>query len=40
MYQPTAKITVGGEYTFAKREIESGADGDMNRIQFSMKYAF
>jgi hypothetical protein len=27
MYQPTAKITVGGEYTFAKREIESGADG-------------
>ncbi|MFT6268278.1 MAG: hypothetical protein ACJAVV_001086 [Alphaproteobacteria bacterium] len=40
MYQPTAKITIGGEYTFAKREIESGADGDMNRMQFSMKYAF
>jgi hypothetical protein len=40
MYQPTAKITVGAEYTFAKREIESGADGDMNRAQFSMKYAF
>jgi len=40
LYKPTQKITVGGEYTFAKREIESGADGDMNRMQFSMKYAF
>jgi len=39
-YQPTAKITVGAEYALAKREIESGADGDMNRLQFSMKYAF
>jgi hypothetical protein len=40
MYSPTAKITVGAEYAFAKREIESGADGDMNRLQFMMKYAF
>lgn len=40
VYQPTAKITVGGEYAFAKRELESGIDGDMNRLQFSMKYAF
>lgn len=40
VYQPTAKITIGGEYAFAKRELESGADGDMNRLQFSMKYAF
>lgn len=39
-YQPTAKITVGAEYALAKREIESGADGDMNRLQFSMKYSF
>jgi hypothetical protein len=40
LYQPTAKITVGGEYTFAKRELESGANGDMNRLQFSLKYVF
>lgn len=40
VYQPTAKITIGGEYAFAKRELESGVDGDMNRLQFSMKYAF
>lgn len=40
VYQPTAKITVGGEYAFAKRELETGEDGDMNRVQFSMKYAF
>jgi hypothetical protein len=40
MYQPTAKILVGAEYAFAKREIESGADGDMNRVQFTMKYSF
>lgn len=40
LYQPTAKIMIGGEYAFAKRELASGADGDMNRIQFSLKYAF
>nr|WP_136250414.1 DcaP family trimeric outer membrane transporter [Ningiella ruwaisensis] len=40
LYQPTAKITVGGEYAFAKRELESGEDGDMNRLQFSLKYVF
>lgn len=40
VYQPTAKITIGGEYAFAKREIESGLEGDMNRVQFTMAYAF
>ncbi len=40
LYSPTAKITVGGEIKQATREIESGADGDMTRVQFSMKYAF
>ena len=39
-YRPTAKIRVGGEYTLAKREIVSGADGDMNRMQFSIRYDF
>ncbi len=40
LYQPTKKITVGGELAIAKRELETGADGDMNRLQFSVKYAF
>lgn len=40
LYSPTKKITVGGEIKQATREIESGADGDMTRVQFSMKYAF
>ena len=40
LYSPTAKITVGGEIKQATREVESGADGDMTRVQFTMKYAF
>lgn len=40
IYQPTAKISVGGEYAFAKRELASGLEGDMNRVQFSLKYDF
>ncbi len=40
LYSPTKALTVGAEYTFAKREVESGLEGDMNRIQLSAKYAF
>ncbi len=40
LYSPTKAITLGAEYTFAKREVESGLEGDMNRLQFSAKYAF
>lgn len=40
LYQATKKLMVGVEYKFANREIESGLDGDMNRIQFSAKYDF
>ncbi|MBF7071956.1 porin [Glaciecola sp. MH2013] len=40
LYSPTKKITVGAEIKQATREIESGLDGDMTRLQFSMKYAF
>lgn len=40
LYSPTKAITVGGEYAYAKRELESGIDGDMSRVQFSAKYAF
>ncbi|MDP2713598.1 DcaP family trimeric outer membrane transporter [Rheinheimera sp.] len=40
LYQATKKLMVGVEYKLANREIEAGADGDMNRIQFSAKYDF
>jgi hypothetical protein len=40
IYQVTTAISVGGEYAFAKRELASGLDGDMNRVQFSLKYGF
>lgn len=40
MYSPTKAITVGVEYAFANREIESGLEGDMNRLQAMAKYAF
>ncbi|MGD2127702.1 MAG: DcaP family trimeric outer membrane transporter [Lysobacterales bacterium] len=40
IYSPQPKLDFGFEYLFAKRELESGADGDMNRFQFSAKYAY
>ncbi|MBE1300778.1 MAG: porin [Alteromonadaceae bacterium] len=40
VYSLTKALSFGGEYTFAKREVESGLEGDMNRLQFSAKYAF
>lgn len=40
LYSPTKALTVGAEYAFAHREVESGLEGDMNRLQVSVKYAF
>lgn len=40
LYQASKKLMVGIEYKFANREVESGLDGDMNRVQFSAKYDF
>ena len=40
MYSPTKAITIGAEYAFAHREVESGLEGDMNRFQVMAKYAF
>ncbi|MES0875187.1 DcaP family trimeric outer membrane transporter [Sinimarinibacterium thermocellulolyticum] len=40
LYSPVAKITVGAEYRHAEREVESGADGSLDRLQFSAKYVF
>ena len=40
MYSPTKAISIGAEYTRAHREVKSGLEGDMDRIQFMAKYAF
>lgn len=40
LYSPVPRMTVGGEYIYAKRELESGANGALSRMLFSAKYAF
>ncbi|MEP2651294.1 MAG: DcaP family trimeric outer membrane transporter, partial [Paraglaciecola sp.] len=40
MYSPTKELTLGGEYAYAKKELESEADGTLGRIQLTAKYAF
>ena len=40
LYSPVKKLTFGVEFKHAERELESGADGDMERLQFSAKYVF
>jgi hypothetical protein len=40
IYSPVPKMDFGFEVMYADREYESGADGDMTRMQFSAKYAF
>ena len=40
IYSPVSKLDVGIEYIYANRRLESGLDGDMNKVQFSTKYSF
>jgi len=40
IYSPQPKLDFGVEFMYADREIESGEDGDLTRLQFSAKYAF
>jgi len=40
IYSPQPKLDFGAEFIYVDRELESGADGDLTRIQFSAKYAF
>ncbi|RUO29865.1 porin [Aliidiomarina sedimenti] len=40
MYQVNERLVVGGEYSSANRELLSGADGNMDRVQFSAQYSF
>ena len=40
LYSPVPRMTIGGEYIYARRQLESGADGDISRLLLSAKYAF
>jgi len=40
IYSPTKKLSFGGEYMVATREVESGADGELTKFQFMSKWAF
>jgi hypothetical protein len=40
IYSPQPKLDFGVEFLYADREIESGLDGDLKRVQFSAKYAY
>lgn len=40
IYQWAKPLSVGVELRHATRELESGVDGDLNRLQFSVKYDF
>lgn len=40
IYSVTPKLEIGMEYLHGKREIESGADGKLDRVQFMAKHSF
>ncbi|MGO3444796.1 MAG: DcaP family trimeric outer membrane transporter, partial [Pseudoalteromonas distincta] len=40
LYSPVKRLTFGAELKHAERETESGVDGDLDRLQFSVKYSF
>lgn len=40
IYSPLPKLDIGAEYRMATRELENGADGDLDRLQLTTKYSF
>ena len=40
MYSPEPSVTFGIEYLAGLRELESGADGRLDRLQFMAKFDF
>ncbi|MBH03563.1 MAG: hypothetical protein CMP08_05500 [Xanthomonadales bacterium] len=40
IWNPITPLSFGGEYIYAEREVESGTEGNLDRLQFSAKYAF
>lgn len=39
-YTPVPRLDLGWELRFGKRELESGADGDLRRLHFIARYSF
>ncbi|WP_074203331.1 DcaP family trimeric outer membrane transporter [Parasphingorhabdus marina] len=40
VYSPVAPLDLGIEYMFAKRQLENGASGNLQKVQVSAKYKF
>jgi hypothetical protein len=40
VYSPLPPLSIGGELIYGYKELEDGRDGDLKRLQFSVKYAF
>jgi hypothetical protein len=40
IWKPVKKYQVGVEYIHAERELDSGTDGDVDRVQASFTYKF
>jgi hypothetical protein len=40
IWSPVSQVDLGVEFLHGYREVESGADGDLNRIQFAATYNF
>ncbi len=40
IYSPLPKLDVGAEFIYGTRELESGVDGDLRRLQMHVKYNF
>jgi hypothetical protein len=40
LYSPNTQLTFGLEYYYGQRRLESGDDGDLNRMLLSAKYGF
>ena len=39
-HSPYPKLDIGAELMFGQREIESGLDSDLTRLQFTTRYSF
>jgi len=40
IYSPVPKLDLGAEVIYARREVESGDEGDLKRVQCTAKYTF
>jgi hypothetical protein len=40
IYSPLPKLDIGAEFRHAVRELENGADGSLDRLQFMTRYSF